>query len=52
LHWDGARMEFTNIGDNEMVRIDRNTEVPAKKFAADLINHPYRDGWTLPEMPV
>lgn len=52
LHWDGPRMEFTNIGAHEMVRIDRNTEVPARQFAAELIKHPYRDGWTLPEMPV
>ena len=25
--------------------------VPAKDFAAELVKHTYRDGWTLPEMP-
>ena len=25
--------------------------VPAKQFAAELVNHKYRDGWKLPDMP-
>ncbi len=68
LEWDGAKMEFTNIGDNEEFKIVTSDDfeiidgdpkfmtkytdpINAKQFAQDLINKPYREGWTLPEMP-
>jgi len=67
LHWDGANMQFTNIGENETVQsivedsfsvkdghpeINPKTEnVSAKQFAQDLIKHNYRAGWSLPPMP-
>jgi hypothetical protein len=68
LEWDGPNMRFTNIGDNETIRIvvedgftikdghptfDKKMTDPinAKAFAAELIKHNYRDGWSLPPMP-
>ncbi len=51
LHWDGTNMTFTNISDNETVRLSREISVPAKEFASELIKHNYRDGWSLPGMP-
>ena len=67
LEWNGEKMEFTNIGDNDSVRMiieDRfsvvdghpsidpvRTDLNAKAFAAELIKHTYRDGWSLPAMP-
>jgi len=68
LDWDGEKMQFTNIGDNEQLRIMISdgfkivdgdprfdailTEpINAKAFAAELVNHNYRDGWKLPAMP-
>jgi len=68
LEWDGANMQFTNIGDDEKVaaiiedrfsvvnghpHIDPLREEPqnAKAFAQELIQHTYRDGWSLPAMP-
>jgi len=68
LEWNGEKMEFTNIGDSETVRIcieDAFTikdghptfnkkwtdPMNARKFAAEMINHNYRSGWLLPEMP-
>jgi hypothetical protein len=68
LTWDGEKMEFTNVSDNEKVRIcikDAFTikdghptfnkkwtdPMPAKQFAAEMIKHEYRKGWTLPDMP-
>jgi len=67
LLWDGANMQFTNIADDEKLRLtisdnfkivdgdpkfDRpNLEVNAKAFAQELIKHTYRDGWKLPDMP-
>lgn len=68
LEWNGEKMEFTNIGDEETVRIcieDAFTikdghptfnkkwtdPMNAKKFAAEMIRHNYRSGWSLPEMP-
>jgi hypothetical protein len=61
-------MEFTNISENERVRIcveDSFTiedghptfnkkwtdPIPAKAFAAEMIKHNYRKGWSLPDMP-
>ncbi|MDR2496880.1 MAG: Gfo/Idh/MocA family oxidoreductase [Tannerellaceae bacterium] len=68
LEWDGENMQFTNIGDDEKIRIvtsdgftikdghpsfnKKYTEpVNAKAFAAELIKHNYRGGWSLPAMP-
>jgi predicted dehydrogenase len=68
LHWDGQKMEFTNLNDNELIKIvkkdgftihnghptfskDWTDPIPAKQFAAELIKHTYRSGWSLPAMP-
>ena len=67
LDWDGANMQFTNIGDDENVSmveadnfriVDGNPtfDAPkvsfnAKAFAQELVKHTYRDGWSLPAMP-
>jgi hypothetical protein len=68
LEWDGEKMQFTNIGDNEEIKIvtsdgftikdghpsfnKKFTEpINAKAFAAELIKHNYRAGWSLPAMP-
>jgi len=68
LEWDGQKMEFTNIGNEEKVGIaigdnfqivdghpsgfDKpSIEFNAKAFAQELIQHKYRDGWSLPAMP-
>jgi len=67
LEWDGAKMQFTNIGDNErvsMIEADNfkiedghpSFDAPrvrfnAKEYAQELIKHTYRDGWSLPAMP-
>jgi hypothetical protein len=61
LLWDGPSMQFTNIADNDQIRwviseVGRrrvNAEpVNAKATAAELIKHTYREGWSLPAMPV
>jgi hypothetical protein len=69
LEWNGEKMEFTNIGDSETVKIcvedafsikdghptfsKKWTEpLNAKQFAAEMVKHNYRKGWSLPEMPV
>ena len=52
LHWDGPNMNFTNITADEKLRIDRNNSISAKDFAAELIRHTYRAGWSLPGMPL
>jgi hypothetical protein len=68
LEWNGEKMEFTNIADNDEVRLtvsdnftiidgdpkfDRpNITINAKKFASEMIKHTYRTGFTLPDMPV
>ena len=36
-------------GDPKMTTIDH--KVNAMAYASELIKHPYRDGWTLPDMP-
>ena len=68
LHWDGQKMEFTNLTDSEQIKIckkdgfsihnghptfkkDWTDPIPAKQFAAELIKHAYRSGWSLPAMP-
>jgi hypothetical protein len=52
LHWDGPNMNFTNINDDDKLRISRNESKSAKDFAAELIRHTYHNGFTLPDMPV
>ena len=52
LHWDGINMSFTNISDSDKVVISRDNSISAKEFAAELIKHNYRQGWTLPDMPL
>jgi hypothetical protein len=68
LQWNGEKMEFTNISDTDNVRLtisdnftiidgdpkfDRpNLTINAKEFAAEMIRHNYRQGWSLPDMPV
>jgi hypothetical protein len=67
LEWNGEKMEFTNIKDEDSVRLtisdnfkivdgdpkfDRpNLKLNAKEFANEMIKHTYRKGFTLPEMP-
>ena len=68
LHWDGEKMEFTNIPADATIRSvikdgftikdghptfkkTLTEPVNARKFAAELIKHNYREGWALPEMP-
>jgi hypothetical protein len=67
LEWDGEKMEFKNIGDDDKVRLtisdnftivdgDPKFERPdmtinAKGFANEMIKHTYRNPWTLPDMP-
>ncbi len=67
LEWNGEKMEFTNIGDNDEVRLtisdnftivdgdpkfDRpNLTINAKEFASEMVKHTYRQGFTLPDMP-
>lgn len=67
LEWNGEKMEFTNIGDNDSVRLtisDNFTiidgdpkfnrpdiKMNARQFASEMVKHNYRQGWTLPGMP-
>jgi hypothetical protein len=67
LEWNGEKMEFTNIGDTDSVRLtisdnftiidgdpkfDRpNIKLNAKEFASEMVKHTYRKGFTLPDMP-
>jgi hypothetical protein len=67
LEWSGEKMEFTNIADDDKVRLtisdnftivdgdpkfNRPTNtIDAKQFASEMVRHTYRQGFTLPEMP-
>ena len=67
LEWNGEKMEFTNISDDDKVRLtisdnftiidgdprfDRpNITMKAKEFASEMIKHAYRQPWSLPDMP-
>lgn len=68
LDWDGEKMEFTNITDDETIKTVIKDEfsvkdghptfnktwtdpVSAKEFATELVNHTYREPWSLPDMP-
>ena len=52
LDWDGLNMKFTNLNSDEQIRFSRNEAVSAIEFANELIKHNYREGWSLPDMPV
>ena len=52
LHWDGLNMKFTNLNADEQIRFSRTEAVSAVEFAEELIKHNYREGWSLPDMPV
>jgi hypothetical protein len=69
LEWDGEKMQFTNITDDETIKIVTEDNfsitdghptfktvytdpINAKEFANEMIKHTYRDGWSLPDMPV
>lgn len=68
LDWDGEKMEFTNISENDKIKVvsvdefevtdghpkfnREHVEFNAREFAGELIKHTYRSGWDLPEMPV
>jgi predicted dehydrogenase len=68
LKWDGENMKFTNISDNEELKIvtadnfsvhdghptfDKQYKTfNAKSAANEYIKHVYREGWSLPAMPV
>jgi hypothetical protein len=68
LQWDGEAMRFTNIGEEETVRMiiedgfkiedghpsfarTMTDPILAAQFAEELIRRPYREGWSLPDMP-
>lgn len=67
LEWDGERMEFTNISSNDKVKVvskdefevtdghpkinREHIELNALDFSKELIQHTYRNGWDLPDMP-
>ncbi len=67
LEWNGEKMEFTNIGAEDKVRLTisdnftivdgdpkfnrPNLSLNAREFASEMIKHTYRSGWSLPEMP-
>jgi len=51
LTWDGPNMNFTNVTDNDKIKLNRTDSVSAKAFAAELIKHTYQNGFTLPDMP-
>jgi hypothetical protein len=51
LHWDGLNMTFTNVTDNDKLRISRDESISAKAFADELIKHTSREGWSLPLRP-
>ncbi|MNE93057.1 hypothetical protein D3C87_1518180 [compost metagenome] len=67
LLWDGENMQFTNINDNDKIKIvtvddfvvtdghprfDRRTsEFNAKSIATEWIKHTYHNGFSLPDMP-
>ncbi|MDR1866481.1 MAG: Gfo/Idh/MocA family oxidoreductase [Bacteroidales bacterium] len=67
LEWDGVNMQFTNISDTDKFNLTLSDDfkvvdghptfnkpsisINAKSFAAELIKHTYREGWSLPAMP-
>jgi len=67
LEWNGEKMAFTNIGAEDSVRLTisdnftivdgdpkfnrPDVKLNAKEFAAEMVKHTYRKGFTLPDMP-
>ena len=67
LQWDGENMRFTNIPENEELKLllsddfhvhdghptfdKKYKTVNALASAKEYIKHNYREGWTLPDMP-
>jgi predicted dehydrogenase len=68
LEWDGPNMKFTNISATEELKIMKSDEFKvvdghptfnkaydtfnAMSSAGEYIKHTYREGWSLPEMPL
>jgi predicted dehydrogenase len=68
LKWDAEQMKFSNISANETLRVVQSDEfkvieghphfntkyadLNALETASEYIRHAYRDGWSLPEMPM
>ncbi|WP_010664903.1 Gfo/Idh/MocA family protein [Marinilabilia salmonicolor] len=68
LDWDGENMRFTNISDSDKLKIVTKdkfevidgdpkfqreyAEFNAKSMAEEWVKHTYRNGWSLPNMPV
>ncbi len=68
LLWDGDNMRFTNVGEGEKMKVTvhdgfamvngiptwntERVELDALTEATEYIKHTYRNGWTLPAMPV
>ena len=66
LLWDGNKMEFLNISENDEIKAVQSDKfkiinghpefdtqrktIKAKEFATGLIKHNYRNGWSLPEL--
>jgi predicted dehydrogenase len=64
LLWDGANMRFTNIGENDRLKVassddfrvvdghpyfdTKYADFPARETVSEYIRHTYREGWTLP----
>lgn len=64
LEWDGKNMQFTNISDNDKIRVvtsdkfaiidghphfdTKHATINAKEAAENYIRHEYRDGWKEP----
>lgn len=68
LKWDGENMRFTNISESDIVKVVTSDEFKvidghpyfntqyakfnALEAANEYIKHTYREGWSLPAMPV
>lgn len=46
-----SKDHFEVIDGHPHFKTEYTDPIPAAKFAAELINKPYRSGWSLPEMP-
>jgi len=68
LNWDAENMKFRNISDSETFRVvtsddfkvidghphfdTKYTTLNALATASEYIKHAYREGWSLPDMPI
>ena len=64
LYWDGPSMRFTNIHENDKIKViasnqfsrrngrpvfdNQSLEINAIKASQEFIRHTYRKGWNLP----